>query len=368
LKKLVSFIFVLCLVLSVSVFFVIKQLNTKNSGSSEEIVYEVLAGNSFTATAKNLERDGLIPNATFLSIYARITGGAGRMKVGEYLLNKNMSPIEVYRVLISGKSISRTFTVSEGLNVFEIAELFEKQGFGVKNEFVKWCFEKSFIATLFGETVDPEQLKKIYSLEGYLFPETYSLTKYTDTKTLIKNMVELFLKNYQSVEIPDIYKSWTRHQIVTLASIIEKETGAEEERPIISSVFHNRLRKDMMLQTDPTVIYGKTMLTGKTVINITREDLRTKTKYNTYTIKGLPPGPIANPGLAAMKAAVNPNSTTFLYFVSHNDGTHAFSQDYEAHQRAVGMYQLNRKARAGKSWRDLKQKKPSSVEKNSRDN
>jgi len=148
-------------------------------------------------------------------------------------------------------------------------------------------------------------------------------------------------------------KNWGKRQIVTLASIIEKETGAPEERPLISSVFHNRLKRGMLLQTDPTIIYGKAMLTGKIEINITRADLSKATDYNTYVISGLPPGPIANPGKESLLAAVRPASSKYLYFVSHNDGTHQFSEDYQSHVKAVQKFQLDPKARQGKSWRDL---------------
>ncbi|HEY1078907.1 MAG TPA: endolytic transglycosylase MltG, partial [Bdellovibrio sp.] len=185
------------------------------------------------------------------------------------------------------------------------------------------------------------------------FPETYMLTKFTDTKTLISNMVKRFLYVYNEVAPEAQVLGWPRHKVVTLASIIEKETGAPEERPLISSVFHNRMQKNMRLQTDPTVIYGKAEQTGKIEINITRADLTTPTRYNTYTITGLPPGPIANPGKEALLAAVKPAASEFLFFVSQNDGTHVFSVDYKGHESAVKRFQLDRKAREGKSWRDL---------------
>ncbi|HWU42748.1 MAG TPA: endolytic transglycosylase MltG, partial [Bdellovibrio sp.] len=148
------------------------------------------------------------------------------------------------------------------------------------------------------------------------------------------------------------------------ASIIEKETGAPEERPLISSIFHNRLDKKMKLQTDPTIIYGKAEKTGKIVINITRADLTTPTRYNTYVIDGLPPTPIANPGREALLAAVKPAHSNYLFFVSKNDGTHIFSEDYKAHEKAVRSFQINAKAREGHSWRELKNReKPASASK-----
>ena len=169
-------------------------------------------------------------------------------------------------------------------------------------------------------------------------------------------MVNKFKEVYEQVGVKSSLQGWSRHQIVTLASIVEKETGAPQERPLIAAVFHNRLRIGMMLQTDPTIIYGKAMETGSIEINITRADLTRQTEYNTYTFKGLPPGPIANPGREALLAAVRPATTKYLFFVSHNDGTHEFSEDYKAHQKAVQKYQLDPKAREGKSWRDLNKK------------
>jgi UPF0755 protein len=168
-------------------------------------------------------------------------------------------------------------------------------------------------------------------------------------------MVERFKANFAKVTIPSGF-ALTPYQIVTLASIIEKETGAPEERSVISSVFHNRMRLNMRLQTDPTVIYGIWEQSGQWNRNITRQDLQTPTRYNTYTLPQLPHGPIANPGLQALQAAVAPAQTEFLFFVSRNDGTHVFSKNYAGHQQAVAEFQLDRKAREGKSWRDLKKR------------
>ncbi|ASD65260.1 endolytic transglycosylase MltG [Bdellovibrio bacteriovorus] len=329
--------------------------NSRPSDVAQDVVYEVTPGKGFATIAKELEEKGLVKNATFFNLFARFKGDRSKIKVGEYLLRTNMIPAEVLEAITSGKSIARSFTVSEGLSTYEIAELYEKQGFGTAESFMALVRDPALIQSLLGEKAD--------SLEGYLFPETYMLTKYTDTKTLISNMVKRFLYVYNEVMAQAEIKSMTRNQVVTLASIIEKETGAPEERPLISSVFHNRLAKKMRLQTDPTVIYGKAEALGKIVINITRADLQTPTRYNTYVIYGLPPGPIANPGREAILAAVKPQESQYLFFVSQNDGTHVFSEDYKGHQRAVQKFQLDRKAREGKSWRDL-QKRPTTPDKN----
>jgi UPF0755 protein len=323
-------------------------VNSAPSESNEEVIFEVSQGKSFSHVAIELENLRLVNNGKLFTWFARLQGAAGKMKVGEYALRKNMKPSEVMAILVSGKSIGRPFTVSEGLNMFEIADLYQEQRFGTREEFLSLATNSDFVKLMLGE--------EHASLEGYLYPETYQLTKFTTTKELLQAMVSNYLQAYKEVQVKNELKGWTPHQIVTLASIIEKETGAPEERPRISSVFHNRLRKGMLLQTDPTIIYGLAEQAQKTVYSITKADILRPTRYNTYVIKGLPPGPIANPGKSALEAAVKPEKTEFLFFVSQNDGTHVFSADYNAHSQAVKKFQLNRKAREGKSWRDLGKK------------
>ena len=261
------------------------------------------------------------------------------------MLNKGMSPLEILDILKTGKSIEYVVTFPEGHNMYEMAEILHKKGFIKKEDFLKQASDKAFIKGLLGGGYE--------TLEGYLFPDTYNISKATSAKSFIKTMVQKFLDTYKALKNGKM----TRHQVVTLASIIEKETGAPEERPLISSVFHNRLRKSMRLQTDPTVLYGIMDKTGSMKKNITRKDLTTPTRYNTYTFKGLPHGPIANPGIMSLRAALSPSTSEFLYFVSKNDGTHEFTTKYKDHVNAVRKFQLNRKMRQGKSWRDLGKKK-----------
>ena len=271
------------------------------------------------------------------------------LRVGEYDLNTNMIPGQVLAVITSGKSRTKPFVVPEGLNIFEISELFEKQGFGTSEEFLGFVKDKEFVKSLLGQEHN--------SLEGYLFPETYLITKFMTAQDVITAMVRRFQSVYNEIGKQNQLKNWSLHQIVTLASIVEKETGAPQERKVISSVFHNRLKKQMRLQTDPTIIYGIADQTGVVPNNIHKSDLLKPSRYNTYVIAGLPPGPISNPGREALLAAMNPDATEFLYFVSHNDGTHEFTKTYEDHSRAVQKFQMDPKAREGKSWRDLKKAK-----------
>lgn len=353
-KKIVLFSIVLLFVgtLLGAYFLWTRFVNTAPSNKSEEIIYEVAPGKTFKAVAKELEKKGLIQNSELFILLAKIRSEANKTKVGEYLLNRNMKPSEILSVLVSGKSIEKKLTIAEGLSIFEIADIFVGAGLGNKEEILKYFKDPDLASTLVGS--------RVTSLEGYLFPETYKYTKYIDYKMIVAEMVEKFKSVYQSVEKeknPALrFPELSSHQILTLASIIEKETGAPEERPLISSVFHNRMKKGMLLQTDPTVLYGKAMEYGDFEIKISKSDLTKYTPYNTYVIKGLPPGPISNPGRAALEAAMQPAESEYLFFVSHNDGTHQFSKDYSAHQKAVSKFQLNPKAREGKSWRDLKKK------------
>lgn len=327
-------------------------ISTSPSNQDEEIIFEVPQGASFQRIAKELETRKLIHNATLFSWYARLKGATGKIKVGEYEMKTNMTPAQILTVITSGKSVGHPFTIAEGLNIFEIGELYEKLGYGRSKDFIDSATDKQFVKSLLGEERS--------SLEGYLFPETYQITKYTSARELLKAMVNRFQAVYAEIENQKEVQGLTKHQIVTLASIVEKETGAPDERPRISSVFHNRLQRGMLLQTDPTIIYGLAEQAGKTIYKISKADITRPTRYNTYVIKGLPPGPIGNPGREALLAAMKPEKTDYLFFVSQNDGTHIFTQDYKAHLAAVRRFQQDPKARKGKSWRDLQKKKAES--------
>ncbi len=327
-------------------FFGYQLLKTPVSADKSEIIFEVAPGHSVTQTANDLQKNSLIRNAQVFLLYSRFTNQNSKIKVGEYSLNQAMTPDEILAVLVSGKSITRNLTVVEGLNLFDIAAILEKMGLGTRQEFFAIAHDKEFIKSLLGE--------ELASLEGYLFPETYKFTKFESLKSIITQMVKRFLVVWKEVEPAAKQLNWSRNQIVTFASIIEKETGAGADRPIVSSVFHNRLQKKMRLQTDPTVLYGMALRQGAMPTNITRNDLLTPTLYNSYTNPGLPPTPISNPGRESLLAAVRPSASKFLYFVSRNDGTTVFSETLEKHNAAVKTYQMNPKAREGKSWKDLK--------------
>ncbi len=330
-------------------FLAIRYVRTPVSQVAQPVIFEVTPSMSFKSVSSELKKAGVISNAQLFYLYARLRGLRSMLRVGEYELSTNMVPGQILAVITSGKSRTKPFVFPEGFNIFEVAESFEKQGFGSKEEFLALATDKAFVKFLLGQEHE--------TLEGYLFPETYLVTKFTTTKDVITAMVRRFQTVYEEASKQNPLKNWTPHQIVTLASIVEKETGAPQERKVISSVFHNRLKKSMKLQTDPTILYGIARQTGKLPKNIRKSDLLTPTKYNTYVIPGLPPGPISNPGREAILASMNPDNTEFLFFVSHNDGTHEFTKTYEDHNLAVRKFQIDPKARAGKSWRDLKKSK-----------
>jgi UPF0755 protein len=314
------------------------------SPPGEERIFEVLPGEGFYRVANRLATEGLVTDAFRFKILAKLSGQEKTLRVGEYAVRTNMRPMELLEVLSSGKSIERQITFPEGSNMFEMAELIEAKGLAHRGEFLTLVKDKNLIHEVLGENLP--------SLEGYLFPETYNYTKYTPLASLVRGMVARFKEAYATIG-HNPSAGMTRHQLVTLASVIEKETGAPDERPLISAVFHNRLKRNIRLQTDPTIIYGIWVETGNYKNNITRADIVRATPYNTYSIYGLPFGPIANPGREALAAAVAPAQSAYLFFVSRNDGTHVFSETLAGHNAAVQKFQLDRKAREGKSWREL---------------
>lgn len=343
-----SFFCVVVAATAVAGFFVYQLVMTPAGNGQAEIIFDVEPGHTLNRISANLEEQQLIRSARLFQYYAKFRGVGSQLKVGEYALTQSMTPDQIIAVLMSGRSVARKITFAEGLNVFDLAQIFEKNELATAEEFMKLVHDKQFIKSLLGE--------ELTSLEGYLYPETYQITKFDGARGLLTQMVRRFVQVWNT-EIEPVAKNsgWTRNQIVIFASIVEKETGAAFERPLVSSVFHNRIQKKMRLQTDPTVLYGKAMKLGKMPNNITRSDLVTPTAYNTYTIPGLPPTAIANPGKDALLATLRPAKTSYIFFVSRNDGTHVFSETLQQHNQAVRDFQLNPKARENRSWRDLNQ-------------
>ena len=306
------------------------------------VVVNVDKGASFYAVANQLRDLGIIDSPRIFVKIGQFYGFDAKMKFGEYRIEPGMTYRQILEKIASGQSMQYEIIFTPGSHIYDLAGLIEKKKLGSKDEFFKLIKDRKFINELLGENLE--------SLEGYLFPDTYFFAKSDNVKSVVTTMVKRFNEVYK--ELPQ-FNGLNRHQVVTLASIVEKETGAPQERPVISSVFHNRLKKKMRLATDPTVIYGQLRKTGSEIKNIKKVHLKEPNPYNTYLNSGLPPGPIGNPGKEALLAAVQPKQTSFLFFVSKNDGTHVFTTNYDDHKAAVKTWQLNPKMRQGRSWRDL---------------
>lgn len=321
----ISFSVLSCLFLDL-LAYADKSANTDNSKK----VVVILPGQNLSTTADYLNNTGIIKNPVKFKLLARIKGCDKKIKAGEYLLSSSMPPIQILKTMASGKVRLHKITIPEGYNLKQIASIIAKAKLGTEEEFLRAATDSYFVH---------KHGINAKTFEGYLFPETYYFPKDITPEKIVVAMVERFKSIFNQKwgkRAKDLNLSI--HQVITLASIIEKETGVSLERSVISSVFHNRLKKRMRLESDPTVIYGLKNFDG----NITRKHLATQTPYNTYTIKGLPPGPIANPGIKAIEAALYPSETDFLYFVSKKDRTHKFSTNIKDHNKAVRKYQLRK--------------------------
>jgi len=293
-------------------------------------IVKVSPGLSLTEVARQLENAGVVRSASGLRLLAWVRGDTRRIKAGPYDFGSPATPGRVLDRLVAGDVRRQRLTIPEGFTLREIAGRIEEEKIGSAETFLRLARNPEFVSSL--EIEAP-------SLEGYLYPDTYLFDSGTSEDRIIKAMV----KQFENRLAPALVEGASRmgldpHQLVTLASIVQKEAGNRAEMPLIASVFHNRLKRRMPLQADPTVIYGIPDFNG----NITRKDLLTPTPYNTYRNVGLPPGPIASPGEDALKAAAFPAETDYLFFVSRGDGTHAFSKTLREHNRAVQLYQLKR--------------------------
>lgn len=313
--------------LIVSYFTVLNYIQTTPS-VPEDTMVEIPKGSGLSSISEKLMRLGVIANDKLFILYVMKEGWQDDLKAGEYEFEKGSTMAQVVRKIVQGDVELDRVTIPEGLTIKEIARLLGKKGVVSENDFIQETQNKELIKELLGPGVN--------SFEGYLFPETYSYSKSLNSKELITLMVERFKAVYESLSDQRKKVNLTDNEILTLASIIEKETGAGFERPIISAVFQNRLRIGMKLDSDPTVIYG---MGDNYNGNLRRRDLRQYTDYNTYVIKGLPPGPIANPGEDSILAVLNPADVKYLYFVSKGDGTHYFSNSLREHHNAVNKYQ-----------------------------
>lgn len=297
----------------------------RTNGSTS--IFEVAPNENFRDVAADLEIKNFIRNRLAIRLLAKYQKKDTLVMAGEYEFSPSMTPQEILDAMVEGKMILRTITIKEGATIKDIGPILEDAGVTTVS---------SFVSALNDPLLHEELKIPTPSFEGYLFPETYRIQRNTSPHKVIRT-----LKNQLDSRWPESWNlrllelQMTKHQILTLASIIEKESGNAEEQPVVASVFHNRLKKGMKLQSDPTVIYGIPNFNG----NITKIDLQTPTAYNTYVISGLPPGPIANPGLHAIKSALYPAETNYLFFVGNGKGKHIFSETLEQHNQAVNVFQ-----------------------------
>lgn len=308
-------------------------LTTPPETPGREITVRIDQGMSFDAIAGLLHKEGAVTDPTAFKLLARYSRQDVRLKAGEYLLSTGYTPQRVLDLLVSGQAILYKVSVPEGLTMRQIARLVEQAGLGSQESFERAARDKELLAK-FGVPSD--------NAEGFLFPETYLFTRKpgNDARQVVEAMLAQFAKRAAKVWPQGVPQGKELFDAVTLASIVEKETGQGNERAKVAGVFANRLRLKMLLQTDPTIIYG---LGEKYDGNLHRAQLDDpKNPYNTYQHPGLPPGPICNPGLESLKAAANPEPGDYLYFVSKNDGTHYFSKTLEEHNGAVAKYQLRK--------------------------
>jgi len=290
-------------------------------------VVEIPEGASFKDVSNLLGEKGLIMSPFWFRLLGKVQDADRKVKPGEYDLHTAMRPAEILNMLVTGKVIKYTVLVQEGFTARQIGKLLDEARIVKEADVARLVSDPLFIKSL---GVDGP------TLEGYLFPDTYYFPRRAKAEEVVKAMVAGFRQAYTpEMQARAASIGMTERQVMTLASIIEKETGQDEERPLISAVFHNRLKRKVPLQSDPTVIYGITNFNG----NLTRADLMRRTPFNTYTSTGLPPGPIASPGSKSIIAALNPAPVDYIFFVSKNDGTHQFSTTLSEHNRAVGRYQ-----------------------------
>ncbi len=286
-------------------------------------------GASFTAIEKKLVRAGLVRPDVRFRLTAMLMGLSRGLKAGDYRLDPAASPAAILEELARGSARPRALTIPEGYNLRQIDRLMAKEGWSAPGEVLRLAHDPAFIAEL-GLAAS--------SLEGYLFPDTYFFVRGGEgLREMLATMVAQCRKVMAELRVAKRLegRGLDEHGFLTLASIVEKESGRADEQPLIARVFLNRLARGMRLQADPTVIYGIKDFNG----NLTRRDLATPGPYNTYLNKGLPPGPICNPGRSAMRAVLEPARGKYLYFVAKNDGTHCFSTTLAAHNRAVARYQ-----------------------------
>jgi UPF0755 protein len=333
-KLLLFFVFVL---VAVGLSLYVRREWQLPAGSGTQDMIEIPRGFGAREIVRLLQEKNIVSNGYATMAYVLYSGTRNRLQAGEYQFDPSATIPQIIGKIASGNVYLHKFTVPEGLTAAVIAQKWEEQGFGSTEEFVKAAQSAVDLVRRFDETA--------MSVEGYLFPETYSFSRHTSARTAVEAMIARFGQVIDRLRQALPANKWplNLHDTVVLASLVEAEAAVADERPLISSVFLNRLNRRILLQCDPTVIYALT-LAARYRGRLTLEDLRFKSPYNTYVSPGLPPGPIANPGYASLLAAIQPATTSNLYFVRTVESRHIFSETLHAHNRAVAAYRRSRKA------------------------
>ena len=302
-------------------------LDRRASQSGQAELVEISKGSSLAQAAKALAEAGIVKNARLFQLAGRLTSQDGPILAGEYELSPAMNAARILRFLRSGRVKLHYVLIPEGYTLAQIAARLGQSGIADPDEVLRLANDPAFAAELGVERP---------TLEGYLFPDTYRFPRHLGTRAVLSAMVKRHDQAWRALAPTAKKQGWSRHKVTTLAAIMQREAAKDEELPLISAVYRNRLKRGMRLQADPTVIYGM----GKDYRgNLTRANLEYDTPYNTYTRTGLPPGPICSPGSEALRAALHPADVPYMYFVAKGDGSHQFSTTYAQHQKAVDAFQ-----------------------------
>lgn len=325
------------------------------TGRGEQIL-DIKPGDSLHSLSKQLYNKGVIEYPAVFQRLAQLSRLEKFLRPGRYLISHQKNYFELITLFFRGKQKKIPLTIPEGFNIYQLADRIERLGLGTREEVLSLCLNSNWTQFILKE--------KISRLEGYLFPDTYFFYKYDGEKKIISKILKKFVVTYNEIwnkhkfkikkhsvlkkffKYPDRFQ-FNRQSVITLASIIERETGEASERPIIASVFFNRLFKRMKLQSDPTILYGM-WADNRFVNNIRKKDILEYTPYNTYRVPALPRGPISNPGRQAIESVFNPASTSYFYFVSRNDGSHVFTKTYSEHVKYVNILQRKIKPKKAK--------------------
>ena len=326
----ITSILVVGIILGATFFYL---LGPTNEGNNESVYFEVKKGDTAYSIGKRLESDKLIRNSKLFTGLAKYLKYDKKLQAGFYEINSSMSTINILRYINEGRQVLISFTIPEGKNIYDIANHLDSLGLANRDEFLELAHSKEILS---------KYDIPASSVEGYLYPSTYYIIKGNNAQTIIETMINTLFKVYPREQLKKRASELgvTMHQLLSMASLVEKEMGPNDDPTLISSVYYNRLAIDMRLQADPTTVYAMVLEKGDSIEkpNLRRNNLLMIHPYNTYKVSGLPPGPIASSGEKAINAAMFPAKTDYYFFVADGTGKHAFSKDYAQHLKYIDRY------------------------------